>query len=142
MQNARRGDRVKVRYTGKFQSGKVFDKTNGCLPLIFEIGDGMVVPEFENAVMGMRVGGKKTVTIPAEKAIGHRREDLIIDIKRSEFPRNFEKFHGKLIDVLMPGGRKLSTKIVSFDEEWVRVDASHLFIGETLIFDIELLEIL
>jgi peptidylprolyl isomerase len=142
MQNAKRGDKVKVRYAGKFQSGKVFDKTNSCLPLIFEIGAGMVVPEFENAVMGMQVGEKKTVTIPAEKAIGHRREDLIIDIKRSEFPENFEKFHGKLIDVLMPGGRKLSTKIVSFDEEWVRVDASHLFIGETLIFDIELLEIL
>ncbi|MGD9066502.1 MAG: FKBP-type peptidyl-prolyl cis-trans isomerase [Desulfobacterales bacterium] len=142
MQNAKRGDKVKVRYTGKFQSGKVFDKTNSCMPLIFEIGGGMVVPEFENAVMGMQVGEKKTVTIPADKAIGHRREDLVIDIKRSEFPGNIEMFHGKLIDVQMPGGQKLSTKIASFGEEWVRVDANHLFIGETLIFDIELLEII
>ncbi|MGD8290607.1 MAG: FKBP-type peptidyl-prolyl cis-trans isomerase [Desulfobacterales bacterium] len=59
-----------MRYTGKFQSGRVFDKTNGCLPLIFEIGGGMVVPEFENAVTVMRVVEKRYITISAENAIG------------------------------------------------------------------------
>jgi FKBP-type peptidyl-prolyl cis-trans isomerase 2 len=142
MQNAKKGDKVKVRYTGKLESGKVFDKTKDNLPLVFQIGGGKVVPEFENAVMGMEVGGRKSITIPPQKAFGLRHEDLIVDIKRSEFPGKVEMFIGKRIDVHGPDGGKLSVKILSIDEETVRVDANHPLTGETLIFDIELLEIL
>ena len=142
MQNAKRGDKVKVSYTGKFVSGKVFDKTEDSMPLIFQIGNGKVIPEFERAVMGMRVGGKKTVTIPSGEAFGLRQKHLIMDIKRSEFPCHIEIFLGKFIDVKLPNDQNISVKIVSVSEESVRVDANHPFPDETLIFDIELLEIL
>lgn len=142
MENAKTGDRVKVRYTGKLESGKVFDTTGDSLPLVFQIGRGRVVPEFENAVMGMQIGGKKTITIPPEKVFGIRHEDLIVDINRSEFPEKIEMFIGKRIDVQVPDGSRLSVKIVSVDEETVRVDANHPLTDETLIYDIELLEIL
>jgi FKBP-type peptidyl-prolyl cis-trans isomerase 2 len=141
MGNAKIGDKIKVRYTGKLESGKVFDKTKDNLPMVFRIGGGKVVPEFENAVTGMEVGGRKTVTIPPEKAFGLRHQDLIVDFKRSEFPGKIEMFLGKRIDLHGRNGLNLSVKIVSIDEETVRVDANHPLKGETLIFDIELLEI-
>jgi FKBP-type peptidyl-prolyl cis-trans isomerase 2 len=46
------------------------------LPLVFQIGGGKVVSELEKAVMGMKVGGKKTITITPEKANRLRHEDL------------------------------------------------------------------
>jgi peptidylprolyl isomerase len=142
MQNAKRGDKVKVHYTGKFLTGRVFDRTKNSMPLVFQIGDGKVVPEFENEVIGMRVGGKKTVTIAAEKAFGLRHERLIFDIKKSEFPCQIEIFLGKRINVQLPNAQTISAKIVSVDDKSVRVDANHPLADETLIFDIELLEIL
>jgi peptidylprolyl isomerase len=142
MQNAKTGDRVKVRYIGKLESGKVFDMTGDRLPLVFQIGRGRVVPELENAVKGMQIGGKKTITIPPEKVFVLRHEDLIMDIKRSECPEKIEMFIGKRLDVQVPDGSRLSVKIVSVDEETVRVDANHPLTDETLIYDIELLEIL
>lgn len=142
MENAKNGDKVKVRYTGILESGKVFDETKDSLPMVFRIGGGKVVPEFENAVTGMEVGEKKTVTIPPEKAFGLRHQDLIVDFKRSEFPEKIDMFLGERIDVQVPEGRNLSVKIVSVDEETVRVDANHPLAGKTLIFNIELLEII
>jgi peptidylprolyl isomerase len=141
MQHAKRGNKVKVRYTGKLKSGKVLSKTIDRLPLVFRIGDGMVLSEFENAVVGMNVGGKKTIAVPPEKAYGLRHEDLIMDLQRSEFPEKIEMFLGKRIDVQTRYGGKIGVKIVSIDEETVRVDANHPLKDETLIFDIELLEI-
>ena len=142
MHNARKGDKVKVGYTGKLESGKIFDITKDSLPLVFQIGGGKVVSELEKAVVGMKVGGKKTITITPEKANRLRHEDLIVDIKRSEFPENIEMFLGKRIDVQRPDGGRISVKIVSVDEKTVRVDANHPLTDELLIFDIELLEIL
>jgi peptidylprolyl isomerase len=142
MQHAKNGDKVKVRYTGKLESGKVINQTKGGLPLVFQIGNGVVLSEFEKAVTGMEVGGKKTITVPPEKAFGPRHEYLIMDFQRSEFPDKIEMFLGKRIDVQTPYGGKIGVKIVSVDEETVRVDANHPLKGQTLIFDIELLEIL
>ena len=142
MENAKKGDKVKVRYTGKLESGKVFDKTKDSLPMVFRVGAGAVVPEFENAVLGLKIGGQKTITIPPEKAFGPRHEDLVVDIKRREFPGKIEMFLGKRIDVQAADGRNLSVKIESVDEKSVRVNANHPLAGETLIFDIQLLEIM
>lgn len=67
---AKKGDTVEVDYTGKFENGEVFDSSEGREPLEFTIGDGQVIPGFENAVDGMAFGETKTVTIPPEEAYG------------------------------------------------------------------------
>ena len=53
MQQAKKGDKVRVRYIGKLESGKGINQTKGSMPLVFNIGSGVVLSEFENAAMGM-----------------------------------------------------------------------------------------
>ena len=64
------GDVVRVNYTGKFEDGEVFDSSEGKEPLEFQVGAGMVIQGFDEAMVGMKVGESKTVTIPPEKGYG------------------------------------------------------------------------
>ena len=58
MSEAQSGDSVHVHYTGKLADGSVFDSSEGRDPLTFELGKGQVVPGFNKAVTGMKVGEK------------------------------------------------------------------------------------
>ena len=62
------GDTVSVGYVGTFLDGRVFDPGPG--PISFQIGAGRVIPGFEQGIVGMRVGGKRRLTIPAALAYG------------------------------------------------------------------------
>ena len=73
------GDTISVNYTGKFETGEVFDTSEGRSPLKFTVGKGMLIKGFDNAVIDMNVGDKKTVTIPPAEGYGERNEDMIVD---------------------------------------------------------------
>ena len=66
------GDLVSVLYTGTLPDGTVFDTNVGKSPFEFKLGDGHVIPGFERGVLGMKVGGKRRVTIPPDLAYGKR----------------------------------------------------------------------
>ncbi|MBN2518235.1 MAG: FKBP-type peptidyl-prolyl cis-trans isomerase [Candidatus Altiarchaeota archaeon] len=72
------GDTVTVEYTGRFENGTVFDTNVGGQPFEFIAGikPGMVIQGFDEAVLGMRLGEAKTVTIPPEKAYGLEGESI------------------------------------------------------------------
>ena len=74
--NAKKGDKVKVHYKGTLTDGTEFDSSVGKDPLEFEVGSGMMIKGFDNAVNGMGVGEKVTVNIVAEEAYGERNEEL------------------------------------------------------------------
>src|ERR671913_82898 len=71
------GDTVRVHYTGRLETGEVFDTSEDGEPLEFKLGSGEVIPGFEEAVRGMEVGGERTVEIAPEDAYGPRREQLV-----------------------------------------------------------------
>ena len=64
------GDKVSVIYTGKLADGTVFDSNVGKNVLTFTLGAHEVIPGFENGIVGMKVGDKKTLTIPPEEGYG------------------------------------------------------------------------
>jgi FKBP-type peptidyl-prolyl cis-trans isomerase len=64
------GNTVTVNYTGMFTNGTVFDSSIGRAPIQFPLGAGAVIPGFEQGIVGMKVGGKRRITIPPSLAYG------------------------------------------------------------------------
>src|SRR4051812_14352181 len=86
MQQAQNGDKVKVHYHGKLRTGETFDTSQGREPLEFTVGSGQVIRGFEDGVMGMQVGDRKTVEINVQDAYGEKENERIIEFPRGQFP--------------------------------------------------------
>jgi len=130
------GDTVKVHYTGRMTDGTVFDTSVGSEPMEFTLGEGRLIPGFEQAVTGMQVGESKTVTIPVDEAYGQRRDELIFEVGRDELPADIEPEVG----MQLPTSQGVVT-IIEVSEATVKIDANHPLAGQDLTFDIELVEI-
>jgi FKBP-type peptidyl-prolyl cis-trans isomerase 2 len=138
---ARNGDTVQVHYTGKLADGTVFDSSVGREPLEFTLGAGQMIPGFEEAVFGMKVGEKKTVTIPVDEAYGPYRDDLVVEISREKLPSDMTPEVGQQLVMRQPDGREIVVTITKVSDETVTVDANHPLAGKELTFEIELVKI-
>jgi FKBP-type peptidyl-prolyl cis-trans isomerase FkpA len=67
---AENGSNVSVQYTGWLVDGTQFDTSVGRGPFTFRIGAGQVIPGWDEGVKGMRVGGKRKLTIPPDLGYG------------------------------------------------------------------------
>lgn len=143
MAQAKMGDTVKVHYTGKLPSGEVFDSSeaNGNTPLEFTIGEGDVIPGFEEAVIGMSSGEAKTVTIPEDKAYGPRIEGLVAEVEREYLPQDAEPKLGQQYEVTQDDGQIFNVMVTEMTDTTVTLDANHPLAGRDLVFEIKLVEI-
>jgi len=141
MSQAKKGDRVKVNYTGTLEDGTEFDSSAGREPLEFTIGEGMLIPGFENAVEGMAEGDKKEVKIPADEAYGPHIKDLVADFERSQFPPDIDPQVGVQLQIEQDNGGTTIVRVVGVTDSTVTLDANHPLAGKDLTFNIELVDI-
>lgn len=137
---AKRGDTVHVHYKGSLEDGTLFDSSEGNDPISFKIGAGEVIPGFEDAIVGMAVGDSKTERIPAERAYGDRRDELVFSVGRDQMPEGDAEV-GDMLSVGFPDGGSATVQITELDAESVTLDANHPLAGKTLIFELELVSI-
>jgi peptidylprolyl isomerase len=134
------GDRVEVHYTCCLADGTVVDSTKDREPLAFIIGDGTVIPGFDEAVRGMEVGEIKTVTIPADKAYGPYRDDLVVVLPRDELAADVEI--GQKVPLQnVTSGEMVYFTVVDISDTEVTLDANHPLAGKDLTFEIEMVSI-
>ena len=135
------GNTVKVHYTGTLDDGTVFDTSVGCEPLEFTLGQGELIPGFEEAVRGLKIGQSKTVTIPAEEAYGQHTDDLVMTIERTRLPEGLDPEVGQQLQMQQANGRTTVIMITDVSEKTITVDGNHPLAGKDLTFEIELVEI-
>ena len=141
MSKVKSGDIVKVHYTGKLDSGEVFDSSEDGEPLSFTVGAGEVIEGFEHALIGMQVGESKEIVIPPEQAYGVRDEDLVQRISRDQFKLSgVDPEVGMAIEMHTPQG-VIPLVISDLSETTVELDANHTLAGESLHFALMLVEI-
>jgi peptidylprolyl isomerase len=141
-QAAKNGDKVQVNYTGKFADGTVFDSSAGLKPMEFTLGGGKVIPGFEKAVLGMKIGEKKTVTIPAADAYGPHLDKMMIEVPRAQFPKDITPEVGLELESTQKDGTTIVATITKVTDTTITLDANHPLAGKDLTFEIELLKIL
>ncbi|MFC2033020.1 peptidylprolyl isomerase [Chloroflexota bacterium] len=138
---ARDGSVVKVHYTGTLEDGTVFDTSVGREPLEFTMGTGAMIPGFENAVRGMKLGQKKTVTIPSDEAYGPHLDDRVLVIERDEMPEGLDPEVGQQLQMMNSGGGIVQVIVTEVSETTIKIDANHTLAGKDLTFEIELVGI-
>ncbi|SDP65802.1 FKBP-type peptidyl-prolyl cis-trans isomerase [Desulforhopalus singaporensis] len=140
MTEARKGDNVKVHYTGSLDDGTVFDSSTGKEPLCFALGTGQVIEGFEQAVEGMSVGEEKTVLIPADKAYGQRNDQLVFQAPLEQVPPDLKPEVGMPLEMGGANGEILRVVVAELTDTHITLDANPPLAGQDLTFKIELVE--
>jgi FKBP-type peptidyl-prolyl cis-trans isomerase 2 len=148
------GDTVTIAYTGRLDDGTVFDTTDGDVaaehglaeqqpnrefePLTVEVGQGNLIQGMEDGLIGLEVGDSTTLTIPPEEAYGEGGDDRVREYDPEDFAQMIGQEPAEGMEVQAQGG---ATGTVVDVGDAVRVDFEHPLAGETLTFDIDVLDV-
>ncbi len=140
MTEVKKGDNVKVHYTGKLVDGTVFDSSQGGEPLEFAVGSGQVIPGFEEGILGMKVGETKVVQVPVEKAYGERNDEMVIQAPIEQVPPDLNPEPGMRLEMGGANGEILRVVVTEITDTHITLDANPPLAGKDLTFEIELVE--
>jgi peptidylprolyl isomerase len=141
MNQAKCGDKVKVHINVWLENGTNFVSSRDDEPLEFTIGKGEVIAGFENAIIGMEVGEKKTLKLLPEDAFGQRQEELVLDVSKSDFPEDITPVIGERLRIRMKGSDPIEVTVANKNEDTVTLDGNHPLAGYTLTYNIQLVSI-
>lgn len=136
------GDSIAVRYQGKFLNGTVFDDNlEDEEALEFVVGSGSLIKGFEEGVIGMKQGEKRSIRIPPEKGYGLSDPALIQNLTLDEFAVKYPRIElelGRMFSYTKDNGKMGFTRIVDITDDYVILDANSRLAGKDLIFDVEI----
>jgi len=137
----KKGDKIKVEYEGKLENGEVFDSSEKHgQPMEFEVGSGQLIKGFDEAVIGMKKGEEKEVTLEPKDAYGDPNQQLIKTVPKDKIGIEQELKPGQILGVALPNGAQFPAKILEVNEKEVKLDMNHPLAGKKLIFKIKIVE--
>ncbi|WNN45007.1 MULTISPECIES: FKBP-type peptidyl-prolyl cis-trans isomerase [Winslowiella] len=133
---------VLVHFTLKLEDGSTAESTraNG-KPALFRLGDGSLSEGLEQALLGLKTGDKHHFSLPPESAFGAASPDMIQYFSRRDFVQAGEPEIGAIMLFTGMGGSEMPGVIREISGDSITVDFNHPLAGQTIQFDIEVLEI-
>jgi len=141
MTKVKNNDTVKVHYTGTLTDGTIFDSSEDREPLEFTLGQGMLIPGFESAVIGMAVNETRTCNIPCDEAYGEKNPEMVQQVPKSQLPEDLKAEIGMQLMSSMPDGSEFPVMVIDVTDENITVDANHPLAGQDLTFEIKVVSI-
>lgn len=129
-----------IEYTVSYAGGDELESSKGEAPLEYLHGAGNLVPGLEAALEGKRAGDQVSTNVPPEMAYGVRDDSLRRSIARSELKSLGDLEEGMRFEAETSDGTEI-LNVVNVDGDEVTVDGNHPLAGETLHFDVEILDI-
>lgn len=124
------------------EAGEVRDGTRGDdEPLSYVHGHNMLVPGLEQALEGRQEGDHFQVEVPPELGYGERDESLFEIVEREAFANLVGLKKGMLVNLEDGEGEPQLGRVVDLDIREVKVDLNHPFAGQTLLFDVEVVNV-
>jgi FKBP-type peptidyl-prolyl cis-trans isomerase SlyD len=131
---------VSIDYTLKDDEGRVLDTSEGRGPLAYLHGAGNIVPGLEEALDGCQEGESLNVQVSPDKAYGEKDERLQQAVPREAFQSSQQIEPGMQFQASTPQGTQIIT-VVDVQESEVTIDANHPLAGQTLNFDVTVIDV-
>jgi FKBP-type peptidyl-prolyl cis-trans isomerase SlyD len=135
------GKVVALIYSLKNSEGEILDEASGDEPFTYLHGAQQIVPGLESALEGSRVGDKKSVRVEPADGYGEVNPELKLVVNRSQFPAGAKLEQGMQFETQTPDGHGILFTVESVQGEKVHIDGNHPLAGETLHFDVEILQV-
>ena len=134
------GSSVSVNYTGRLEDGTIFDTSiqEGRTPLTATLGQGQLIPGFENGLIGMAIGEKRTIEIEPQDAYGEVNPQMVSEVGLTQVPEGVKEG-----DTLQGQNQYGPVQVVvkEVKESTVVLDMNHPLAGKKLIFDLEVVSV-
>jgi FKBP-type peptidyl-prolyl cis-trans isomerase SlyD len=131
---------VSIDYTLTSDAGQVLDSSQGKAPLEYLHGAGNIIPGLESALQGKTAGEAVKVSVPPAQAYGERDERMVQPVPRTAFQGIDRIEPGMQFQANTQGGPRIVT-IVGVNADQVTVDANHPLAGQTLNFDVKVIDV-
>lgn len=131
---------VAFHYVLTDDQGQELDRS-GDQPLPILYGAGNVIPGMEKGLDGHKVGDKFSIQVPPEEGYGLRRPGLEQQVPRSAFPADANLFPGLMVQAETQDGQVVPLWLTQISDEHVTVDPNHPLAGQTLHFEVEIVEV-
>jgi len=131
---------VTLHFTLKLPNGDVVDTTLDKQPAAFKVGDGSLLPGFEQALFGLKAGDKRSFEIEPEKGFGPGNPQNLQNISRDQFDE-MELEEGLLVIFQDAAGGELPGVVKTIHEQVVEVDFNHPLAGKVITFDVEIIDV-
>jgi peptidyl-prolyl isomerase F (cyclophilin D) len=137
-----KGDRVEIHYVGTLESdGSQFDSSRERgTPLPFTVGQGQMIKGFDDGVLGMKIGENKTLVLPPEMAYGDVSPENVLRVPKKDVVDAIGEAECVIGAKLMVG-QGMPATITEITEEEIALDANHPLAGQTLKFEVELMDL-
>jgi FKBP-type peptidyl-prolyl cis-trans isomerase SlyD len=132
---------ITINFILKDTDGNIIEETTKENPFSFISGGSQILPKLEENIGEMLIGSKRTVTLSPEDAYGIYDDGAIQQVTRSEFPEDTEIEEGMTFIADSPDGHQMPFVIKSVEGENIKIDFNHPLAGQSLTFDLELLNL-
>lgn len=126
---------------GNDESGRLIDSNFDKAPVSFTMGDGSLLPGFENSILGFKAGDEQSLNISSENAFGDHNEDNVQIYPCYQFPADLVIEKGLMISFSDAAGNEQAGVINDFDSEKVTIDFNHPLAGEEIIFSVKIISV-
>ena len=134
------GTEITLKFALLLSSGELIDST-GEKPATLRVGDGKLLPGFEQALFGLMPGAKKSLEISPDQGFGRVNPDNLQMLKKSAFARDLLLEKGLVISFADQSEAELPGVVRRVLEDVVEVDFNHPLAGKNLLFKVEILEV-
>ena len=144
MRKVKQGDHVIIEYQGMLEDGEVIESSADKGVFELEVGKGFMPPGFENALVDMKQGQERTITLPPEEAFGHRDKKLLHTINMSVLGENADPKVGMILGMTVDNDgqkQKIPALVTAVNGEEVSIDFNHPLAGKAIVYKFTVKEI-
>ncbi len=135
------GSEVTLHFSLKLDDGSVVDSTFEGDPATFVVGDGNLLPGFEQKLFGMSAGQNDTLVVKPEEGFGQSNPNNLQSMARDQFADDIELVEGLMLSFADAQKAEMPGVVKSFNDDEVIIDFNHPLSGRDIFFKVEIIDV-